>query len=99
MLVGAVEVLEHAEPFDFIAGRNRDFFGEALLGFLDVAALIAADDVEADRHAAPAVGTGYQRLAVAHLDRGNLRQRDRHAVLRIDRQLAPGASSSRAGPR
>ena len=42
MLVGAVQVLEHPQPLDAIAGGKGDLAAEALLGFGDEAALVAA---------------------------------------------------------
>ena len=64
MLVGPIEVLEHPQPLGAIAGRKRDLAVEASCA-PDEAALVAAEDVAADGHAAAAVHAGDQGLAVA----------------------------------
>ena len=88
VLIGAFEVLKHPQPLDAIAGGKGDLAVESLLCFPDEAALVAADDVAANGHAATAVAAGNQGLAVAHADAGHLGQRNGNAIAGVHGQAA-----------
>src|SRR4051812_27295092 len=82
VFAGAFQVFKHADPAhaDVLGTLRLNFFVKHPLGFGYEAALIAADNVGANREAAAAAVAGDERLAVGDADVGDLRKLDRNSL-------------------
>ena len=92
--VGLLEVLELARPDARVAGRQRHLLGDDALGLGDVAAEVAAGDVDEDPRRALRVLAADHRRAGIDADVGELAERDLRAAHGVGTSTSRSASGS-----